>query len=96
MSKPESQKKPSAAVSQRTAHPYSANDPIPVPEATELDTDTAWGLFDELADPKTKPTPASEPFDETVPADLAPMDEKTKPAPPKGRLANPRDPAEGL
>lgn len=83
MSKPESQKKPSAAVSQRPAHPYSANEPIPVPEVTELDTDSAWGLFEELAEPKPRPTPAAEAFDETVPADLTPLDEKTKPAPPK-------------
>ncbi len=86
MSKPEPQKKPLEAVSQRTAHPYSANEPIPVPEVTELDTDTAWGLFEELAEPKSKPTSAPGSFDETVPADLTPLDEKAKPAPPKAPL----------
>ena len=27
-------------------HPYAATDPIPVPEALESDSDTAWALFE--------------------------------------------------
>lgn len=28
-------------------HLYSVNDPIPVPEAIELDSETAWALWEE-------------------------------------------------
>lgn len=65
----------------RTSQAYSVGDPIPVPEVTELDTDTAWGLFEELAEPGTKPKSTPVPFAETVPADLEPMVESPKPAP---------------
>ncbi len=49
---------------------YSVGDPIPVADVTESDTDTAWDLFEELADPKTDPLLVPEPFADTVPADL--------------------------
>ncbi|WP_210547382.1 hypothetical protein [Rhodoferax sp. PAMC 29310] len=79
MSQSDPQKKPPTADKQRTSHPYSAGDPIPVAEATELDTDTAWGLFEDLAAPKSKPKSAPDAFDETIPADLEPLGDKRKP-----------------
>ncbi|MEO8119983.1 MAG: hypothetical protein ABI606_11765 [Rhodoferax sp.] len=52
-------------------HLYSANDPIPVPEAIESDSDTAWALWEDSLVP-----PSSEPetdFKNTVPAEFAPL-----------------------
>ena len=54
-----------------TVHLYSINDPIPVPEAFESDTDTAWGLWEESVSP-----PSNGPlvdFENTVPAGLPPL-----------------------
>lgn len=51
-----------------TVHPYSVNDPIPVPEAVESDSDTAWDLWEDSLLPQ-----AGEPetgFENTVPAVL--------------------------
>ena len=49
---------------------YSQADPIPVPEAVESDTDTAWGLWEDLIAPVKKP--ADNAFAPTQPADLLP------------------------
>lgn len=41
---------------QQSVHPYSPNDPIPVPEAHESDGDTLWGLWeDSIAPARTEP-----------------------------------------
>ena len=49
---------------------YSQADPIPVPEAVESDTDTAWGLWEDLIAPAKKPVDNA--FAPTQPADLLP------------------------
>ena len=51
-------------------HLYAQADPIPVPEAVESDTDTAWGLWQDLADPKQGPKDND--FESTQAADLWP------------------------
>lgn len=53
---------------------YMPGDPIPVPEAIETDTDSAWAMWqDSTQEPKT-PT-----FDETVPMSLEDMPPIRKP-----------------
>jgi hypothetical protein len=55
-------------------HPYAATDPIPVPEAGESDSDTAWALWEDSIAPDNKDlNPA---FANTVPDELP-----TQPAP---------------
>jgi hypothetical protein len=83
MSKPDPLKKPSTADSQQSSRPYSAGDPIPVADVTELDTDTAWGLFEDVAEQKVKRNLAPDPFAETVPADLEPRGGDPKSRPPR-------------
>lgn len=51
-------------------HLYSQVDPIPVPEAVESFTDTAWGLWEDLIAPK--PSQEETSFAATEPADLLP------------------------
>jgi hypothetical protein len=83
VNKSDPNKAPPAPDVQRSAQPYAAGDPIPVPEATELDTDSAWGMFEDLADANVKPKLNATLFEKTVPADLTPMDPKTAlPKPP--------------
>ena len=53
-------------------------DPLPVPEATESDTDTAWGLWEHTLqggeDPQTEPAELTrQDFADTVPSDLIPL-----------------------
>jgi hypothetical protein len=43
-----SAEKTPAAPDPAAVHPYAATDPIPVPEALESDTDTAWALWEDL------------------------------------------------
>lgn len=83
MNKSDPPKKPPTAGGGRTSQPYPADDPIPVAEVTELDTDTAWDLFEELAEPGTMPKPTPDPFAETVPAELEPKLEHPQPGPPR-------------
>jgi hypothetical protein len=52
------------------AHLYSQADPIPVPEAVESDTDTVWGLWEDLIAPERGEQENS--FEKTQPADLLP------------------------
>jgi hypothetical protein len=55
-------------------HPYAANDPIPVPEVRESDSDTDWALWEKsIASNNKNADPA---FANTVPDELA-----TQPAP---------------
>lgn len=62
---PPTERKPST-----TIHLYSVNDPIPIPEAVESNTDTAWGLWeDSIAPPKDAPDTT---YDNTMPAELLP------------------------
>lgn len=49
-------------------HLYSANDPIPVPEAVESDTDTAWALWEDSIAPQSSGPDAT--FESTAPAEL--------------------------
>ncbi len=59
------------------AHPYSTLDPLPVPEAVESDTDSAWGLWqDSIA---CQDTPTETAFENTVPAKLPPAATTTPP-----------------
>lgn len=51
-------------------HLYSQVDPIPVPEAVESDTDTAWGLWEDLVSPEQR-QPETD-FESTQAADLLP------------------------
>lgn len=46
-----------------SVHPYSPNDPIPVPEAVESDGDTMWGLWEDSIAPRNEPAkgPATPP-----------------------------------
>jgi hypothetical protein len=76
-----SQKSPPAD-GRRASQPYLVGDPIPVPEVTELDTNSAWGLFEELAKAKPKSRLNPDLFAETVPAEPEPMKEKPKPVSP--------------
>ena len=62
-----------------TIHPYSATDPIPVPEAVESDTDTAWDMWENLTtEPKGVPDPADV---STVPGALDPLAPRDAPDP---------------
>ncbi|MDO8251459.1 MAG: hypothetical protein Q7T78_17310 [Rhodoferax sp.] len=52
-------------------HLYSVNDPIPVPEAIESDSDAAWALWeDSLSSPSSGPDAD---FKSTTPAEFAPF-----------------------
>ena len=55
-------------------HPYAANDPIPVPEVRESDSDTDWALWEKSIASNNKNADPS--FANTVPDELA-----TQPAP---------------
>ncbi len=57
-------------------HPYAATDPIPVPEARESDSDSAWALWQDLTAPKEKDRDVMPAFANTVPDELP-----TQPAP---------------
>ncbi len=59
-----------AAPKQAAEHLYSSVDPIPVPEAVESFTDTAWGLWEDLIAPKENPEDKA--FAATQPAELLP------------------------
>lgn len=54
----------------RTSQAYATGEPIPVAEVEELDSDTAWGLFDGLAAPTAKAEPDPPPFAATAAAEL--------------------------
>lgn len=53
---------------------YMPGDPIPVPEAIETDTDSAWALWQDSTQEPKAPT-----FDETVPMALEEMPPIRKP-----------------
>lgn len=64
---------PPAASSHSAAKPYdSLLDPLPLPDVTESDTDTAWGLWEASVEGvQKKPDADAHPdFEPTVPADL--------------------------
>ncbi|MFZ4478650.1 MAG: hypothetical protein ACOYNZ_02010 [Rhodoferax sp.] len=55
-------------------HLYAATDPIPVPEAVESDTDTAWALWEDLStEAEQEKTEADSAFALTVPDTLSPL-----------------------
>lgn len=72
MNKDDAKKVPAKSPSGKptTEDLYAANDPIPVPEVIESDTDTVWGLWDDLSD--TAKSTQDQAFAHTVPADLLP------------------------
>jgi hypothetical protein len=48
-------------------------DPLPVPDAIESDSDTAWGLWEHTLQAHDEPSPAPDAdgaYDETVPGEL--------------------------
>lgn len=51
-----------------TIHLYSANDPIPVPDAIESDTDAVWSLWEDSVSPQSSAPDTN--FESTVPAEL--------------------------
>lgn len=66
----DSPQKPQAETKPPPVHLYSQADPIPVPEAVESDTDTAWGLWEDLIAPEKRQ--ANNDFEPTQAADLLP------------------------
>jgi hypothetical protein len=55
------------------SEPDFSMDPLPVPEAVESDSDTAWGLWQDTVQAHNAGTAAPKPpseFDDTVPAPL--------------------------
>lgn len=83
MTKDDAPKKtaPKAPNGPQAEHLYSANDPIPVPEAIESDTDTAWGLWEDLTE--SPGNAADRAFAHTVPAELMPEQDGFKDKPPR-------------
>ncbi|MEI7538248.1 MAG: hypothetical protein WCJ76_13595 [Comamonadaceae bacterium] len=59
--------KSSALPESTQVHPYGATDPIPVPEARESDSDTAWALWEDSIAPDKDADPA---FANTEPDEL--------------------------
>lgn len=67
-------KKTQPATNKPSEDRYMPGDPIPVPEAIETDTDSAWAMWqDSTQEPKTPS------FDETVPMSLEDMPPIHKP-----------------
>lgn len=64
----ETSQKPPAERQPPTVHPYSVNDPIPVPEVVESDSDTAWDLWEDSLSPQNRGPETG--FENTVPAEL--------------------------
>jgi hypothetical protein len=56
------------APSPSAIHPYSVNDPIPVPEAIESDSDAAWALWEDSVSAQSSGPGAD--FKNTTPAKL--------------------------
>ena len=53
-------------------------DPLPVPDATESSTDTAWGLWENTLrahQDEAQAAPEND-FQDTVPSDVMPLDKK--------------------
>ena len=60
-----------------TIHLYSANDPIPVPDAIESDTDAVWSLWEDSVSPQSSAPDTN--FENTVPAELEPAPSANSP-----------------
>lgn len=63
-------KPPADAQPPPPVHLYSHVDPIPVPDAVESETDSVWGLWEDLVAPKKRPP--DDGFEATQPAELLP------------------------
>ncbi len=50
---------------------YDANDPLPVPDVSEVNSESIWALFPD-SPAASGPTPDCDPFGETVAAPLKP------------------------
>jgi hypothetical protein len=66
----DSPQNPPAEVKPPAVHLYSQADPIPVPDAVESETDSVWGLWEDLVSPEKRA--ADNGFEATQPADLLP------------------------
>jgi hypothetical protein len=78
--KPDKPLPPPAASKSGPAKPYDGLlDPLPVPEVSESDTDTAWGLWQASVEGGEKQPGAEAPpdFEPTVPVDLDKLFPKT-------------------
>ena len=64
-------KKPNPPADSTTLDPYSAHDPIPVPEVVESDSDTVWGMWEAEEAKETKKLDHG--FAPTVPSELQPL-----------------------
>ena len=62
--------KPPVETQPPPVHLYSQADPIPVPDAVESETDSVWGLWEDLVAPEKRPP--DDGFEATQPADLLP------------------------
>jgi hypothetical protein len=72
--KPEKPKSPTPSGSSRL--PDYLLEPVPVPDVTESDSDTAWGLWEhsvQSADNVARPVGKDTTFDETMPSELTPQ-----------------------
>ena len=60
-------------------HPYTASDPIPVPEARESDSDSTWALWEDSIAPDDKDVDPA--FANTVPDELPTQPVPLRPEP---------------
>lgn len=75
---PDKSKFPAPPKAPARAHDFSF-DPLPVPEAIESDSDTAWGLWEHTLHAHDAPEPSPEQdtaYDETIAGDLTSLDGK--------------------
>jgi len=68
MTKEVSRRSPAEPQRSSNIHLYSANDPIPVPEAIESNSDAAWALWEDSLLPPDAESDAD--FKSTIPAEL--------------------------
>lgn len=62
---------PTPAAEPSVLDPYSAHDPIPVPEVVESDSDTVWEMWEAEEAKETKQLDPG--FAPTVPSELQPL-----------------------
>jgi len=74
-------KKPNAPAEPTTLDPYSAHDPIPVPDVVESDSDTVWGMWEaeEAKEKEQEKEQVDRGFAPTVPSELQPLPSDTPP-----------------
>lgn len=74
-------KKPTPPAEPPTLDPYSAHDPIPVPDVVESDSDTVWGMWEaeEAKEKEQEKEQVDRGFAPTVPSELQPLPSDTPP-----------------